>query len=83
MDPVIRVREFLLDNVGHMTYPGNPSYDWTSQRWRVPICCRTEEGDVVLGDVELDTDGHILFAPGREQLVARLRSLVPARTTKV
>jgi len=72
MDPVSRVRDFLLDNVGHMTYPGNPSFDARAQRWLVPICCRTGGGSLVVGDVELDREGHIIFAPSREELSARL-----------
>jgi hypothetical protein len=72
MDPVSRVRDFLLDNVGHMTYPGNPCFDARAQRWLVPICCRTEGGALVVGEVELDRDGHIIFAPSREELNARL-----------
>ena len=72
MDPVIRVRDYLLDNVGHMTHPGNASFDPVGQRWHVPILCRTEQGSVVVGDVELDSQGHILFAPSREEMLARL-----------
>jgi hypothetical protein len=72
MDPVSRVRDFLLDNVGHMTYPGNPSFDAKAQHWLVPICCRTEGGSLVVGDVELDREGHIIFAPSKEELCARL-----------
>jgi len=72
MDPVIRVREFLLDNVGHMTYPGNASYDPVTQRWLVPVCCRTDTGDVIVGDIELDRDGHIAYAPSRQEMLARL-----------
>jgi hypothetical protein len=72
MDPVKRVRDYLLDNVGHMTYPGNASFDAPSRRWFVPIHCRTERGAVVVGDVELDQQGHILFAPSREEMLARL-----------
>jgi hypothetical protein len=72
MDTVNRVRHYLLDNVGHMSYPGNASFDAAGQRWFVPICCRTDRGAVVLGDVELDTQGHIVFAPSREEMVTRL-----------
>lgn len=72
MDPVIRVRDFLIDNIGHMTYPGNASFDSATQRWFVPVCCRTERGDLVVGDVELDRDGHLVFAPSREEMLARL-----------
>lgn len=72
MDAVTRVRNYLRDNIGHMTLPGQASFDPDSQRWSVPICCRTEKGIVVIGDVELDSDGHILYAPTREELVARL-----------
>ena len=72
MDPVSRVRDFLLDNVGHMTHPGNPSFDAKTQRWLVPIYCRTDGGSLVVGDVELDRDGHIVFAPSKEELIARL-----------
>lgn len=72
MDPVIRVRDFLLDNVGHMTHSGTASFDPTTQRWFVPIYCRTERGDVVVGDVELDREGHIVFAPSREEMIGRL-----------
>jgi hypothetical protein len=72
MDPVTRVRDFLLDNVGHMTHPGNPSFDPKTNHWRVPIYCRTARGSVVVGDVELDRDGHIVFAPSKEEMSARL-----------
>jgi hypothetical protein len=72
MDPVIRVRDYLLDNVGHMTYPGNASFNPAAQRWFVPIYCRTERGAVVVGDVELDPQGHIVFAPSGEEMLARL-----------
>ena len=75
MDPVIRVRNFLLDNVGHMTYPGNASFDPATQQWFVPIYCRTERGDVVLGDVEVDRDGRIVYAPSRDEMTARLSAL--------
>jgi hypothetical protein len=77
MDPLIRAREFLLDNVGHMTRPGNPSFDPARQRWLVPICCRTERGDVVVGDIELDREGHILYAPSREEMIQRLGLVTP------
>ena len=74
MDPLSRVRDYLLDNMGHMTYPGQASFDQTGQRWFVPICCRTERGSVVIGDAEVDRQGHMLFAPSREQLLASLQS---------
>jgi hypothetical protein len=72
MEPTARVRDYLLDNVGHLTYPGRASFDPKNQRWFVPIYCRTERGDVVVGDVELDNGGHIVFAPSREEMLARL-----------
>jgi hypothetical protein len=72
MEPMQRVRDYLLDNVGHMTYPGQGSFDSASQRWFVPIYCRTERGAVVVGDVELDPQGHIVFAPSRDEMLARL-----------
>jgi hypothetical protein len=74
MDPVIRARDYQRDNLGHMTRPGNPSFHPDTQHWSVPICCRTEAGDVVIGDLELDVDGHIIYAPTREQLLARSRA---------
>ena len=73
MDPVKRVRDFLLDSVGHMTRPGNASFDSATQRWFVPIYCRTDRGEVVVGDAELvDRDGHLLFVPSREEMLGRL-----------
>ncbi len=81
MDPVSRVRDFLLDNVGHMTRPGNASFNFRTQRWLVPINCRTERGDVVVGEVELDQNGHIVFAPSKEELIARLGSALPAASS--
>jgi hypothetical protein len=74
MDPVKHVGDFLRDNVGQLTRPGNASYDPASQHCFVPICARTEHGDVVVGDVEVDREGHIVYAPSREELVARLES---------
>jgi hypothetical protein len=72
MDPVNRVRDFLLDNVGHMTYPGNATLDPGSQHWLVPVYCRGRRGNFVVGDIELDCDGHIIFAPSKEEMLARL-----------
>ena len=72
MDPVSRVRNYLLDNVGHMTYPGNASFDPATQQWSVPVYCRTERGSIAIGDIELDLAGHIVFAPSREDMMTRL-----------
>ena len=80
MDPVARVRDFLLDNIGHMTHPGQASFDPASQHWFVPVYCRTSRGPVVIGDVEVDQQGHILFAPSRAEMLARL-SRTPVPTT--
>ena len=77
MDPVSRVRDYLLDNVGHMTYPGNASFVPATQRWFVPIYCRTDRGATVVGDVELDSQGHVVFAPSREEMLARLGAATP------
>lgn len=74
MDPLIRARDYMRDNIGHMTRPGNPSFDPATQRWFVPIRCRTNAGDIVIGDVEVDTDGHIVYAPTKEQLQERSRA---------
>ena len=76
MDPVKRVAAHLRDNVGHMTYPGNASFDAATQRWFVPIYCRTERGAVVVGDVELDAQGHLVFAPSREEMLRQLGTRV-------
>ena len=75
MDPVTHVKDYLLNNVGHMTYPGNPSFDRATQHWLVPIRCRTECGGVTVGDVELDREGRMVFAPSRDELLARLRAV--------
>ena len=75
MDRVSRVRDYLLDKVGHMSYQGNPSFDAAAQRWFVPIYCRTSRGARVVGDVELDPQGHVVFAPGREEMLARLEAV--------
>jgi hypothetical protein len=72
MDPVTRVRDFLLDNVGHLTHPGNPSFSPKTPRWLVPTYCRTERGSFVVGDAVLDRDGHLVFAPSKEAMSARL-----------
>jgi hypothetical protein len=72
MDPVNRVRDYLLDNIGNMTYPGNVSFVAAKQRWFVPIYCRTERGAVVVGDVEWDDQGHLVFAPSRDEMLTRL-----------
>jgi hypothetical protein len=73
MDPVKRVADFLRDNVGHLTRPGNASYDVPSQHFFVPIRVRTERGEITIGDVEVDCDGHIVYSPSREELDARLQ----------
>ena len=75
MDPVARVREFLLDNIGHMTHPGQASFDPASQHWFVPIYGRTSRGQVIIGDIELDQQGHIIFAPSKEEMLTRLASI--------
>jgi hypothetical protein len=73
MDPLTRVREYLLDNVGHLTRPGHPSRDAATSHWHVPIYCITRLGDRVIGDVEVDEAGHIVAAPSKEELLSRLQ----------
>ena len=76
MDPVIRVREYLLDNVGHMTLPGTPTFDSLKNRWMVPVLCKSDRGPIVVGDVELDQKGDIVFAPSRQAMLERLNEAV-------
>ncbi len=76
MNAVNRVRDHLLGNVGHLTYSGNASFDLASQRWFVPIYCRTPRGAIVVGEMEVNSQGHILFAPSREELLTRLGVMV-------
>ena len=84
MDAVVRAAGYLRDNIGHLARPGNASYYPSVQRWFVPIYCRTDQGDVVLGDLEIDLDGHIVYAPTRDELVARLEAMkVPASGARV
>ena len=73
---MMRVGEFLLENVGHMTYPGKGM----TQHWFVPIYCRTFRGDLVVGDVELDREGRILYAQSREEMIARLGAAAAPRS---
>jgi hypothetical protein len=58
--------------------PGNASFNPAAQRWFVPIHCRTRTGTVVVGDVELDSQGHIVFAPSREEILARSGVTAPS-----
>jgi len=72
MDAVTRLPNYLLDNVGHLTSPGHASFDPAAQHWFVPIYCRTQQGAVVVGDVELGAQGQIMFAPSRDEMLGRL-----------
>ena len=83
MDPVTRVRDYLRDHIGHLTRPGPASYNAVLSRWIVPIHCRTADGDVVLGDVEVDPEGRIVSAPNREALATRLAECQRAAAAEV
>jgi hypothetical protein len=74
MDPFISARNFLGDNIGHLARPGKPSFDSARQRWLVPVCYRTGKGDQVVGQVEPDLTGSVLFATSREEMLSRLQS---------
>jgi hypothetical protein len=74
METVNRVREYLLDKVGHLTYPGPAFFDAATLQWHVPVFCRSIGGSQVVGNIEIDGDGHIVRAPGREEMLARLQS---------
>ena len=81
MDLANRVRDYLLDNIGHMTFPGNASFNAATGRWFVPICCRTAaSASGWYRDVELDNYGHIVFAlASREETPVRLCATVDDR----
>ena len=89
MDPVTRVRKHLLDNVGHLTFPGEASFDESARQWSVPVFCRTAHGPVEIGQILLDeADGcdHLTvfectFFPvvKKEAIKARLGKVSPNR----
>jgi hypothetical protein len=61
-----------------MTYPGKASFDAATKHWFVPIYCRTEHGPIVVGDVELGDQEHLVFASSRDEMLTRLRATVGA-----
>jgi hypothetical protein len=72
MDAVTVARDYLLDRVGHLTYPGEATYDAARQLWRVAVWCRSETGAVSVGDLEIDSLGQVVHAPSREEMLSRL-----------
>ena len=49
-----KVRKYLYDNVGHMTTPGTPRFDSKTEKWKVPVLCKTERGILIVGEFSLD-----------------------------
>ena len=70
MDPMTRVRNYLLDNVGHMTYPGNPSFDpatqflvWKKSDNAVPVYVKNERS------LRVAVHCNLLDNPSQQEIV--------------
>ena len=64
-----KVRKYLYDNVGHMTTPGTPRFDSKTEKWKVPVLCKTERGILIVGEFSLDKNGDFINVPTKEEMV--------------
>ena len=68
-----KVKGYLLDEVGNMALPGNPKYDPSGKRWRVPVLCATEKGIFITGEIILDENLKFIKIPSMKQMLKILK----------
>ncbi len=60
--------EYAVMYVGDRAVEGVPSFDEQRHVWRVPILCRTSRGILLAGEMQIDEQLHIVYAPTKEEL---------------
>lgn len=63
-----KVREYLYENIGHLTTPGTPRYDLKNEKWKVPVLCKTDRGILVVGEFILGKEGDFLKIPTKNEM---------------
>ncbi len=64
-----KVKQYLFENIGHMTTAGTPKYDVLKNLWRVPVLCKTERGIIVVGEFSLDKEGNFVNIPTKREML--------------
>ena len=68
-----KVRKYLYENIGHLTSPGTPKFDFKSQIWKVPVLCKTERGILIVGEFCLDKKGEFISIPSKQDMLRLLK----------
>lgn len=69
-----KVKNFLIDEIGNMTLPGDPKFDPLFKQWRVPVLCKTEKGVFIIGEISLNKNLDFIRIPSKEQMLKTLEA---------
>jgi hypothetical protein len=64
-----KVRQYLYNNMGHLTTAGTPRFDNREKIWKVPVLCKTDRGIIIVGEFHIDKDGNFVDVPTKEEMM--------------
>jgi hypothetical protein len=64
-----KVREYLYNNIGHLTTAGTPRFDNKEKIWKVPVLCKTERGVIIAGEFHINKNGDFVNVPTKEEMM--------------
>lgn len=62
------VVKYLVSHVGERALADNPRFDKERKVWSVSVLCRTARGILLAGEIQLNQDLEIVYAPSKEEL---------------
>jgi len=62
------VVKYLVSHVGERALADSPRFDEERKIWLVPVLCRTSRGILLAGEIQLNQNLEIVYAPSKEEL---------------
>ena len=68
MEVYEKVKQYLYNNMGRLTTAGTPRFDNREKIWKVPVLCKSDRGNIIVGEFHMDKDGNFVDVHTKEEM---------------